>query len=220
MKKNINLIALLLLSISIFSCKKDDFNYPEGHVGISKITNYPIITLKGDLLTFVNQGTTYTDAGVTAMVGETSVEFTSSGTVNTAVPGVYVIDYAAKNEDGFAATAYRSVIVMSTSADIPNHNYSGTYDRYAGGSPNGQTSTWTKTGNGVYTVANPGGATGVTVTAVNYSGNLIAIPQQETSAGTMSSSGGVYNPTASPLQYVWTILNATYGTSPRTFVKK
>ena len=220
MKRNINLIALLFLSTCLFSCKKDDFNYPDGYVGISKITNYPIITLNGDLLTFVNQGTAYTDAGVKAMVGETSVEFSTTGTVNTAVPGVYVVNYAAKNEDGFSATAYRSVIVMSTSGDINSHNYSGTYDRYVGGSPNGQTSTWTKTGNGIYTVVNPGGATGVTVTAVNYSGNAIAVPQQETSVGTMSSAAGVYNPATSPLQYTWTILNATYGAAPRTFVKK
>ncbi|WP_423147515.1 immunoglobulin-like domain-containing protein [Rubrolithibacter danxiaensis] len=215
MKRNISLIAVLfLLSMSIFSCKKDDFNYPEGYVGESKITVYPELTLNGDQLTIINQGTTYTDEGVVAKIGEQEVEYASSGTVDSSTPGVYVINYSAKNEDGFSASSYRTVVVMSTAGDINSHDFSGTYDR--DGFP--QTSTWTKTANGVYTVQNPGGAAGVTVTAVNFEGNKIVVPQQECEAGTMSSSIGTYDLAAG--KYVWAIVNAGYGGQDRTFIKK
>src|SRR3954471_22809288 len=104
MKRNFNIIITLFLSMLLFACGKDDFNYPEGYVGSSKITYYPEVTTKGGRLTIVNQGSTYTDQGATATVKGAAGTYTTTGTVNTAVPGIYRIEYSAKNEDGFSAS--------------------------------------------------------------------------------------------------------------------
>ena len=56
----------------------------------------PVITINGDNPATVELGTTYTDAGATAMDdfhGSTSV--TASGTVDTSVVGSYTITYTA-----------------------------------------------------------------------------------------------------------------------------
>jgi hypothetical protein len=216
MKRKLNIIIALFLATLVFSCKKADFNYPEGYVGSSKITYFPELTTKGSRLTIVNQGSTYTDAGATATVKGAPATYKSTGTVNTAVPGIYRIDYSAVNEDGFAATDFRTVVVMGS--DVPaSRDFSGTYGRVGFS----QTSTWTKIGTGVYKVKNPGGAVlADEVTAVNYTGNLIAVPLQLTSVGEFSSKGGTYNLTAVPPQYSWTIVNAGYGTAVRTFIKQ
>ena len=216
MKRNFNIIIVLFLSMLVSSCEKDDFTYPDGYVGSSKITYYPELTTKGNRLTIVTQGTTYTDAGATATVKGAPGTYKSTGTVNTAVPGIYRIDYSALNEDGFSATDFRTVVVMATTI-LASTDFSGTYGRVGFA----QTSTWTKIGTGIYKVKNPGGAVlADEVTVVNYSGNIIAIPLQMTSLGEFSSKGGVYNPTAIPPQYSWTIVNAGYGTAVRTFVKR
>jgi hypothetical protein len=216
MKKNISLFTILLLSIMIssVSCKKEDFTYPEGKVGVSKITYYIDIAPKGDQLIIINQGTTYTDQGALSVAGGKDAPYTSSGTVNTATPGIYIINYSATNEDGFSSSAYRTVVVMDPAAGVKD--LSGSYAR----STNGVVSVWTKTAPGVYSVRNPGGAPGATfaVTVVNYSGNIVAIPQQESSVGTFGSANGVYNP-AGP-SYSWNIVNGGYGTQSRTFNKQ
>jgi hypothetical protein len=216
MKRNINIIIALFLSMLVFSCKKADFNYPEGYVGSSKITYFPEVTTKGSRLTIINQGSTYTDQGATATVKGAPGTYTTSGTVNTAVPGIYSITYSAKNEDGFFASDFRTVVVIGN--DVPaSRDFSGTYDRVGAA----QTSTWTKIGTGVYKVKNPGGAVlADEVTAVNYTGNIIAVPLQLTSVGEFSAKNGTYNLTAVPPQYTWSIVNAGYGTQARTFIKR
>lgn len=216
MKRNSNIIIALFLSMLMFACKKDDFTYPDGYVGSSKITYYPEVATKGDQLTIIMQGATYTDAGADVTVGGAPGQYTTEGSVNTATPGIYNITYSAVNADGYSATDFRTVVVMSNS--IPaSRDFSGTYDRKGFA----QTSTWTKVGTGIYKVKNPGGAVlADEVTAVNYSGNLIAIPLQMTSVGPFSSKNGTYDPEAVPPQYTWTIVNAGYGTAARTFIKR
>ncbi|MBE7169805.1 MAG: DUF5011 domain-containing protein [Williamsia sp.] len=216
-----NLKKLLVLSLLCtgFACNKsDDFNYPEGTVGQSKIVYFPSVAVKGDKLVILQSGTAYTEPGVTALLNGQTVQFTTAGTVDATKAGIYNLTYTARNEQGYTASDWRTVVVIGT--DVSTHDYSGTYARYVSGSPNGQTSTWTKRANGVYNVVNPGGATGVTATAVNYSGNNIAIPLQITEAGPFSSSGGVYNPSANPPRYDWVIINSGYGTAVRTFIKQ
>lgn len=212
-----SVVVLLCAGLSI-SCNKESINSTDTTVGHSRIVFFPTLTTKGDRLIILKQGDTYTDQGATATLNGQANPFATSGTVDPSKPGIYVLNYSTKNSEGFSATDYRTVAVIGN--DVTANNFSGTYARYVGSAPNGQTSTWTKTANGVYTVVNPGGATGVTVTAVNYSGNIIAIPQQQTSAGTFSSQGGVYTPTAVPPQYQWVIINAGYGTAVRIFIKQ
>lgn len=215
-----NSLIILLLSVFFFmGCSKTEtIHSTDTEEGHSKILYFPTIATKGDRLIILAQGATYTDAGANALLNGTANPFTTTGTVNTAVPGIYVLRYNTSNPEGFSVNDFRTVVVIGT--DVSTHDYSGTYARYVSGVANGQTSTWTKTANGVYTVVNPGGATGVTAVAVNYTGNKIDVPLQLTSVGEFYSTGGVYDATAVPPQYQWTIINATYGNAVRTFIKQ
>jgi len=87
---------------------------------ISRVTNYPVITLNGESLMILNQGDTYTEVGGTALEGETEIDLTLKGTVNTAVPNVYKIIYSAINVDGFPASKTRTVVVLSTTPSAIN----------------------------------------------------------------------------------------------------
>jgi hypothetical protein len=202
--------------------KEEDISNTADKVGVSRVVFFPVIATKGDRLVIINQGQTYSDAGAVATLGDKTVPYTTTGSVNTATPGIYTLSYTAINDDGFSASDFRSVAVIGN--DVSTNDYSGAYARYVGGTPNGQSSTWTKTAPGVYTVINPGGAAGVTATAVNYSGNLIAIPPQLTEAGLfsteISATSGIYYPTPAPAKYEWSIVNPGYGTALRTFVKQ
>jgi hypothetical protein len=215
----------LFLLAGMVSCNKDDndFNYPEGTVGISKIVYFPAVAIKGEHLIILKQGDTYTDPGVTATLNGQPAQFTTSGTVNTAVPGVYNLTYESKNPEGYAASDWRSVVVIGN--DVSANDFSGTYLRAA----TGVTSTWTKIANGVYQVENPGGAAvgaGYNTIVVNYTGNKIKMPKQFAtdpstgSAGIVSTTSETYNATATPPNYSWIFLAGGYGTGSRTFEKQ
>jgi hypothetical protein len=219
MKHYIKIISGLFLFSMVAACsKKESIIKTDVTVGHSKIVFFPSLSVKGDKLMIIQPGGTFTDPGALATLNDKPTQFTTTGTVNLATPGIYILNYEAKNEQGFSASDYRTVVVIGN--DVSGNDFSGTYARYVSGAPNGQTSTWTKIANGVYTVVNPGGATGVTATAVNYTGTKIAIPQQVTAAGNFSSTDGVYYPTAVPPYYEWKIVNPGYGTALRTFKKQ
>ena len=220
MKKYINYIALAILSIAILSCNKQDFNYPDGTVGISKITYFPIITVNGAAYFPVAKGTAYVDPGVTATGAGASIPVTTSGTVNINVPGVYTLTYTAVNSDGFPATATRTVVVYSTDVTAQSNDFSGSYLRAA----TGASAIWTKIAPGVYTIFNPGGAVGtnLTVVAINPTGYTISIPSQLAGGATTSSASESTVPGApgTLASYKMQILNPGYGTSVRSFVKQ
>jgi len=219
MKKYFKIVGSVFLLCLFISCsKKETVENTATTVGHSSIIFFPSLAINGEQLVILQPGETFTEEGATAILNGQPIDYTTTGTVDLTTPGIYVLNYEAKNEQGYSATDFRTVVVMGN--DVAAHDYSGTYDRIVSGAPNGQTSTWTKIGTGVYTVVNPGGATGVTATAVNYTGDKIAIPLQTTSAGPFSSTNGVYYPAAVPPYYEWKIVNAGYGTALRTFVKK
>jgi hypothetical protein len=120
MKKII--ITLLFASAAFVSC---DDAPTTGNV--SKITNYPIITVTGDNPYFVPQGATYVDPGAVAMAGSTEVPVTTTAagkyrhatTLDTSITDEYAVTYSAVNSDGFAGTASRKVIVYKT-GDLVN----------------------------------------------------------------------------------------------------
>jgi len=214
---NIKTLFLSLFALAaLASCKKDDFNYPEGTVGHSKIVYFPLVTIKGSHLIILNQGQTYTDPGVTATLNNAATTYTTSGTVNTAAGGVYNLTYTATNSQGYSASDWRTVVVIGS--NVAANDFSGTYVRAA----TGVSSTWTKTATGIYDVENPGGAgvgAGLHVIAVNYTGNKIAIPKQDSpDYGVVSSASETYNP-GPPANYSWIFFAAGYGTSLRTFSK-
>jgi hypothetical protein len=218
MKIYIKILMLLIIGSIASSCnKKDDFNYPAGKVGISSITNYPILTLTGDNYVTVPNGSAYTEPGVTAKEGEKVLTVKTTGTVNTSTNGVYTLVYSATNKDGFAATTKRTVIVYSTDASASVNDLSGNYAR----NTNGQIAVWSKLAPGVYKVFNPGGAggTNLTVIAFNPTGYKIFLPSQLASDGSLTSSDSE-DYSGLPLTYKWKIINSGYGPSVRTFTKQ
>ena len=206
-------IALLLTACA----KKEVIKSSSSTVGISKITFFPTIETLGERLIILQEGDAYTDAGASAIVNGEEQEYSTNLTVDVNTPGIYDIVYSIENEDGFSVSDWRTVVVIGT--DVSGNDFSGTYARYVAGVPNGQTSSWTKIGNGIYTVVNPGGATGVTATVVNYEDDLVEVPKQITEAGEFYSVGGEYFPSLTPPEYHWAIVNASYGTAVRTFKK-
>ncbi len=118
--KHIKIILILFVS-GLVSCSADETG------GVSSVTNYPIITLNGDALQIVAQGSTYTDPGAIATEGDAEIPVetsNSSGTyfgiagVDTSVADIYFITYSAENADGFKGNSLREVWVIPTSGDL------------------------------------------------------------------------------------------------------
>ena len=221
MKLNIIFLFVIVLAAATSCNKNNDFNYPKGKVGISTIVYFPSISTNGSRLSIIYAGHSFTDMGATATLGTDSATYTTSGTVNTAMPGLYNITYTASNPQGNMVSDFRTVVVIG--ADVAANNFSGTYVRTS----NGQTSTWTLDPDypyGVYNVVNAGGASvgaGDSVIAVNYTGTQISIPQQisPTYGGMVSSSNETYT-IGTPNTYSWIFHAGGYGTSLRTFTKQ
>lgn len=218
MKKSVAFILIVLGSL-ISSCEKDPIISNADMVGTSKVTYYPIITLSGNSIVAIPNGSAFTDPGVHAVAGTTDVPVVTSGLIDAGKDGVYSLTYTATNADGFSSTANRTVVVYTTSPEAAANDFSGTYLRPA----TGVTSTWTKIAPGVYVVQNPGGAaagTDLIVVAINPSGLTITIPTQRASDGSISSSRNEVYINSNPPTYKWVFLNPTYGTGLRTFVKQ
>ena len=205
MKKGYAFILIAFVAI-ISSCSKDPIISTADRVGISKVTYYPIITLTGNSIIPIANGTPFTDPGVKATAGTADVPVTTSGTVDTATDGVYTLTYTATNADGFSSTAARTVVVYTTDASALANDLSGSYLRAA----TGELAIWTKIAPGVYTVQNPGGATAgrsLVVVAINPTGFTITIPEQKASDGTLSSSSNESYTNSNPPTYTWRFLN-------------
>ncbi|QNK62742.1 DUF5011 domain-containing protein [Pedobacter sp. PAMC26386] len=219
MKKNIAILGLVvILGLTFSSCEKEpSFNYPDGKVGISKVTVYPIVTLKGERVIVLVKGTAFVDPGVTALEGTNSLTPVVTGSVDVNTAGVYTITYTATNKDGFPAATSRTVAVYDTMADAAANDFSGSYVRGS----NGQVAVWTKLAPGVYSVVNPGGAVGASLSVIvfNQTGTSIKIPQQNASDGTSTSSANESYSLATS-SFSWVINNPGYGPSLRSFVKQ
>jgi hypothetical protein len=82
-------------------------------------TNAPLITILGDNPLVLAVGSTFNDPGATATDNvDNSVTVTSSGSVNTSVPGSYTITYSALDAAGNTASATRTVNVVDTTAPV------------------------------------------------------------------------------------------------------
>src|SRR5450755_133664 len=127
MKIRFSSFVVLLLIAGIFSCNKYDFNYPEGTVAGSTIVFFPTITTNGDLTVYLTAGDPFVDAGATAILNADTVNYTTTGTVDPATPGIYNLTYSVSNAQGFAATSWRTVVVIGK--DVAGNDYSGTYTR-------------------------------------------------------------------------------------------
>ncbi|HZH96355.1 MAG TPA: immunoglobulin-like domain-containing protein, partial [Flavisolibacter sp.] len=125
----IKIVTPILAIFFLASCEKET----TADVSRTVKVTYPTITLKGDQLVVLPVGGTFSDAGATLLDdisgASTSIQATK-GSVNTAVPGLYVLTYAASNANGFEASASRLIAVTSVNNPIDR---SGTYKRTATG---------------------------------------------------------------------------------------
>jgi hypothetical protein len=121
-------ILFVVVATVMASCVEDTTG------DVSRVTTYPTITIQGDATVYIEQGTTYEDAGAISMAGDTELETTvtlgtgtySSAAFGTDVADKYTITYSALNEDGFAGNALRTVIVYPVAADMAT-NLEGAY---------------------------------------------------------------------------------------------
>lgn len=124
MKKIFNILFIFALSLLVMtSCEKE-----VSTEDVSIITHYITFELEGPEEMVIPLGESYEEPGYTAMEGETDVtgEVDIISTVNVNKAGVYSVVYEAVNEDGFASSVTRAVIVFDP--DAPDVDPSGTYD--------------------------------------------------------------------------------------------
>lgn len=203
--------SLLLVSIlSQFSCEKPEEN-------VSRITYYPIISLKGQQWNTVDLNGSFTDPGVTAKEGDQTINVETGGdVVNTQKAGVYVITYTAVNKDGYSATEYRYVGVIDPS--VKGKDMSGLYRRNAGAMGYSNVK---RISEAFYSSDNVGGiASGGPATTVyfyHYKDNLLGVPLQLVAGSPFSCDNATVD---LGVNYKWIVRNSGYGTALRTFVKQ
>ena len=115
MKKNILFTMLFALcALVLTSCDKKS-------EGLSRITYYPSITLNGDSYLVWEKGEAFVDPGYYSELNGEDVtsQVTVSGNVDVNKSGIYTLTYTTvKNEDGFDASASRTVVVLDSSSAI------------------------------------------------------------------------------------------------------
>ncbi len=125
MKKNIFFAMMLaLVCFALTSCGDKDSE------GLSRFTYYPQLELLGGQRVVVDKGSAFQDPGYTALLNgeDVSSQVTVRSNVNTAASGVYTVVYSIMNEDGIAANARRTVVVLD-----PNDAIEGFYLNQADG---------------------------------------------------------------------------------------
>ncbi|WP_276499078.1 immunoglobulin-like domain-containing protein [Pontibacter litorisediminis] len=208
--KTFTAVVLFATILLLAGCEKDDET-----ANVSFVTTYPTVALIGDQWEVVQVGESFTDPGIEAFEGETAIEYTTSGTVDTSVPGVYVLTYTAVNQDGFSASATRYVGVITPEAAAID--LSGQYQRNAGALG---VSTVTRIEPGLYETDNIGGVAdpgpSTTVRFYHYDVNSLEVPLQSVQGTTFAATDATVVPGVS---YSWIVINPGYGAALRTFVK-
>lgn len=210
-------LGLFVLIFCIAGCEKTEtFNNTEDKVGNSRVTKFPVFEMKGEEYVVLLKGGTYTEPGVKAFEGTTEIPVTTTGSVNTAVPGIYVLNYSAVNKDGFAANITRTVIV-TPAPEVPGTDLSGKYD-YVGSST--FTATVTKLGNGAYITDNAwSGLTVIPMIFISLDGESVTVPEQTTGFGAANGTG-TYNTGTKRLVFVLNLTDAGVLNSTRTWQRQ
>lgn len=117
-------LVLLIFTGTFVSCIEADSTGD-----VSFVTNYPVITLNGPSVIFLEQGEAYVELGAVSTEGDNEIETTisyGSGAylgapgVNsgTDTPDNYVVTYSAVNKDGFAGSSLRNIWVVPPTGDL------------------------------------------------------------------------------------------------------
>ena len=116
MKKNVLYTMLFaVVALLVTSCGDKETE------GKSRFTYYPTIELEGDTYLVWDKGTPFVDPGyVSTMNGEdVTAEVIISGTPDVNKSGIYTMTYTTKkNDDGFDASATRTVVVLDPNSAI------------------------------------------------------------------------------------------------------
>lgn len=203
-------IGTLAILTILVSCTEDPI--------LSKVTNYPLLTVNGETTLVMTQGETYTDEGAIATEGETEIDVTTNGTVDASTPGVYNVYYSAVNTDGFSASARRIVIVLSSEPSAIN--LEGEFFR------NGNPNTVTRLDDRTYECNNAGGlalsdATNLLhVTFYNIDDEHVYIPYQQDASQTGIDVESNLGTIVSENNFNWVLTaSAYYGTALRNFTR-
>ena len=102
--------------------------------GLTGITYYPVITVNGEDGVIYLGETTYDDPGCTAIMNGEDItdQVVVTDNINFNQVGAYAITYTATNEQGFSASASRTVYVVKENS-IDNLYLSVVHGRYDGG---------------------------------------------------------------------------------------
>jgi hypothetical protein len=120
MKKIIYSLFIACLAFGFASCDKSTQD-------TSKITYFVEFKIQGDEIMLLEKGSTYNEPGVIATEGDDDISesIETIGTIDSSTPGLYILEYRAKNVDGFASSTTRSVIVYE--GTLSATDISGTY---------------------------------------------------------------------------------------------
>ena len=101
-------MMLALVCFALTSCGDKDSE------GKSRFTYYAVLEMNGDAYMSVPVGSAFTDPGcVATMAGDdVSDKILTTGSVNTNQLGFYNLNYMVVNDDGFSASASRTVAVV------------------------------------------------------------------------------------------------------------
>lgn len=207
--KKIKSIILVFATLFILSCEKDSTQ------GVSKVTNYPTITINGDITMVLTQGDTYTEQSAQALAGSQVLPLETEGTVNTSIPGVYKVRYSATNDDGFPASKERTVIVLSNQPS--NINLEGVFVR------SGNINNVTKLADRKYVCDNATGYTtgnenNLTLTFYNIDDTKMYAAYQENASATGISAESNIGTITNANKFSWVIYaSGFFGTAVRTF---
>ncbi|MEO7175830.1 MAG: DUF5011 domain-containing protein [Saprospiraceae bacterium] len=211
MKRILKFLPILTCLIMIAGCDPDLET-----ADISRVTFYPILTVPGEQWNTIKVGGSFTDPGATAKEGDADLTVTTSGTVDVNTPGVYTITYTAVNKDGYSATDYRYVGVIS--AAVEGTDMSGSYKRNAGAKG---VSTVTKISDNFYFADNVGGVAvtnpSLGVYFYHYDTGLLGVPFQRTPGNAFEATNATVE---LGVKYSWVVINPGYGAALRTFIKQ
>lgn len=194
--KSIKFNSLLLITFVVFtsvftSCKKD--------YEASKPTFLPNVSLKGDDIIVVVKGDAYNELGATATENGNEIDYTISGIVDITIPGLYTLDYLALNQDGFSASASRTVFVIPGPVTDDVSYITGDYNTPGGTTPETTNSSITKIAPGVYYTENCWGNGSLAVLPAYFfcvDGVTLEIPLQgagNSAVRTLDGAPGTYD---------------------------
>jgi len=114
---------LILLYITVAAATLVGCNADLESEGISRTTYFPEFILEGEDLYFIEEGEDFVDPGIQVLEQGEAIPFTStfvgrysgySGATIGTGPDQYLLTYDAINQDGFAASATRTIIAVNT----------------------------------------------------------------------------------------------------------